>query len=883
MQNAQNVTEIQQRVINLVELYRTKVGKESQIAKDAKEEKAYWDDANLDAAIQLHEEGFKGPIGFAEIAPDMPEEWVNTLRVNDHLLGHFYSVVAGNKADKDVLSQFLADYYDSSVFTADEEEFLRSHFAEMVNYIIQTPCDDLDNVNLHDGKDAFSIPNEVLELISSHVKMAPGSKVYYPNTAFAQLANLFEGSTFYVDTMFYAWTRVAIYANNVNAEKLDEGSTSQSYDAIVSYLPTISEDSKTISRICEAYNNLTHGGKLILLCPSELLAEDTNSSYRRTLTETLKFKDASFIQEELDTHKVAEDICAAFRRMLVEGQVIKEIVQLPQIMSSKASSSTYCLLIAEKGYEDDVTLIDARSANIDKDTKHYRKSFDMVKFNAILKNDGKDPDTGLRKVVRVSSENMSQDLLVPEVYTIERPSEIEHPVPLSNLCTLESALVRDVQYDLPEDTPWITMSDLTPLFTGDMDMSEVKKADCPNNPLFVGGSKDYAFGKDGKFVDSIWVQMNTKKGHHVLEYRQCTFLDGNTDAVLYERSDKHGVQVAVVRATGKPYAVSKGILIFCPKNGIDANSLAALLRLPVVYRQLAAYEKYGVGAHLDDILAPTDKRVIGDELSRMKKEESVTNELGDKVQTMKAEYINEVRIRKHDMGQKVFDLINTEDLMRYYVENRETECNLWTQIEEQLDHLRSTIHELSEMLDHLSQEEQFGSPELIDLDEFLRNLQHSNNVNGFTLSYQFDKDNIFDFLATIKNNSKIIDEKSAKVHPTVWIAKNDIQRVVGNILNNAQKHGFVDGGRQDYEVDILLTFNSEKGMYQIDFRNNGSPLPNGMDKMRYGIKGEKAGLTAGTGLGGSVVKSIVNHYKGDYDIFMDGEWTVVRVYLPIAI
>ena len=41
MQNAQNVTEIQQRVINLVELYRTKVGKESQIAKDAKEEKAY--------------------------------------------------------------------------------------------------------------------------------------------------------------------------------------------------------------------------------------------------------------------------------------------------------------------------------------------------------------------------------------------------------------------------------------------------------------------------------------------------------------------------------------------------------------------------------------------------------------------------------------------------------------------------------------------------------------------------------------------------------------------------------------------------------------------------------------------------------------------------
>ena len=34
MQNVQNTADIQQRVINLVELYRTKVGKESLAAKD---------------------------------------------------------------------------------------------------------------------------------------------------------------------------------------------------------------------------------------------------------------------------------------------------------------------------------------------------------------------------------------------------------------------------------------------------------------------------------------------------------------------------------------------------------------------------------------------------------------------------------------------------------------------------------------------------------------------------------------------------------------------------------------------------------------------------------------------------------------------------------
>ena len=118
--------------------------------------------------------------------------------------------------------------------------------------------------------------------------------------------------------------------------------------------------------------------------------------------------------------------------------------------------------------------------------------------------------------------------------------------------------------------------------------------------------------------------------------------------------------------------------------------------------------------------------------------------------------------------------------------------------------------------------------------------------------------------------------------PTVFMAKNDLQRIVSNILTNAQKHGFIDPNRKDYEVNIRLEFNAEKGMYQIDFRNNGKPIPEGLNKMRYGIKGEKAGQTAGTGLG-VCVKSIVEHYKGDYDVFMDGDWTVIRVYLPIAI
>ena len=876
MQNVQNTAEIQQRVINLVELYRRKAGWESKTAKEAKKDQDYFLQETID---MMEEEGLTNGGLYGE-GPHT-EVWIKHLQVNEQLLGHFYLKVAGETADKDVLDQLLPDVYDKTIFSEEEEAFLATHFKEMVNYIILTPCDEaLELVPRHDEKDAYTIPKEVLDLVKSRVEISAGSTIYYPHTAFAQLANLFDGCKYYCDTMFYAWTKVAVYANNIDAEDNANPST---YDAIVSYLPKGDDDSKAIASLCEAYKNLPIGGKLVLICPPNVLVDKGNTN-EMTLPHSLKRKEKYSVDDILKETNASTDANAQLRQILVKDKAIKEIIQMPQVMSKNASFDTYCLLIAEKERtESDVTLIDARVASKDFDTKHYMLSFDNTKFNTILQNDGIDPNTGLRKVMKVSSEKLSPEILIPQVYVIERPTEAEHPVPLSTLCSLASTRVRDVQFDLPEDTPWITMSDLTPLYTGDLDMLAVKKADCPNNPPFVERSKEYGFDKDGKFIDSIWGQMGKSKGHYVLDYRRCTFLDGNSDAVLYERSAESGIQVAIVRATREPYAVSSGIIVFCPKDGINANSLAALLRLPIVYRQLIVYQEYGLGNHLNNILVPTDKRIIGDELYRMKREKNVTNELGNKVQAMKTEYINEVRMRKHDMGQKVFDLINTEDLMRYYVENRETESDLWPQIEEQLDHFRKTINELSDMLEQLSEEERFGTPELIDLNDYFAGIQHSSNINGFKLSYQLDKDSILDLQLSRMKDKNMMDMSSIRAIPTVFISKNDLQRVVGNILANAQKHGFVDPNRKDYEVIIRLEFNAERGMYHIDFRNNGQPLPEGLNKMRYGIKGEKAGQTAGTGLGGSVVKSIVEHYKGDYDVMMDGDWTVIRVYLPTAI
>ena len=118
--------------------------------------------------------------------------------------------------------------------------------------------------------------------------------------------------------------------------------------------------------------------------------------------------------------------------------------------------------------------------------------------------------------------------------------------------------------------------------------------------------------------------------------------------------------------------------------------------------------------------------------------------------------------------------------------------------------------------------------------------------------------------------------------PVVNIGRLDLKRLVQNIVDNAINHGFI-GDNPEYSLNITLSI--EEGFYVIDFSNNGEPLPEGLTKERYGMKGNPGKGSKGTGTGGYIVKSIVEHYGGDYDIysqhFVGIDFTHVIVKLPI--
>ena len=873
MQNVQNAAEIQQRVINLVELYRTKVGKESQIAKDAKADNDYWLRETID---MMKEDGLTSG-GLHGEGPHT-EVWIKHLMVNEQLLGHFYSVVAGEVAEKEVLDQLLPDVYDKTIFTEEEETFLASHFKEMVNYIILTPCDDsLELVHRHDEKDAYTIPKEVLEFVKSRVEIPANSKVFYIHTAFAQLANLFNGCKYYCDTMFYAWTKVALYANNIDAE---DNAKPSSYDAILSYLPKGDDDSEAIACLCETYKNLPNGGKLVLICPSDVFVDKGNTSNGITLPHLLKRKEefSISVNDVLNEEKASVDANAQFRRMLVEDSAIKEIIQLPQVMSNNASFDTYCLLIAEKGRpESDVLLIDARVASKDFDTKHYALSFDNAKFNAILQNDGIDPITGLRKVVKVSSKELSKHLLVPQVYTIERPSEAEHPVQLSSLCTLVSAKVGDVTFDLPEDTPWITMSDLTPLYTGDLDMTDIRKADCPNNPPFVEGSEEYGF-KNGKFDDSIWSQIGKTKGRHVLDYRKCTYLDGNSDIVLFYRSTKSwgkisAIQIAVVRATGKPYAVSSGISVFIPKTSFNAPSLAAILRLPIVYRQLVAYQEYGLDHHLNEILVPTDKRIIGDEKWRMQNEQDIVGGLEEKL----AKKEKSLRMRKHALSQSLSSIKAMFVALNAYRKRKDGHLNdedvisriQGTTVQDAFEFINKGILEMMPALEHIADVEYtFTKAESFDPEEFLETYisKEEKGWLNFKPVVTWKK-------GSNKAKTNIYNDEEgpiaiAKGQPlnTIRFPKDALEKIFENIISNAKAYAFTDDTRKDYV--LKFSWHTEGTSLIIEIENNGSPIPEDRDTkslLEYGVS-TALHHDGHNGIGCNEIDSIMRRYNGKVEI-----------------
>ena len=225
----------------------------------------------------------------------------------------------------------------------------------------------------------------------------------------------------------------------------------------------------------------------------------------------------------------------------------------------------------------------------------------------------------------------------------------------------------------------------------------------------------------------------------------------------------------------------------------------------------------------------------------------------------------EVHNRKHDIMTYMQNFLDGLDILNLYA-THVREPRLAQDITDTVSAMRSDYKMMFEQLEHFADDDEFGVEAKIDLVAALR--KQEGIFGSYAVQLNIDE-------AYIPKNTKAL----------VSIASVDFNRLISNIIGNAKQHGFTDCNRKDYEILIKLSADLKKDMYVIDFCNNGKPFPINMDKFKYGIDGEKAGITAGSGKGGSRVKKICQHYHGDYDLGIMSErgqeWTYVRIMLPI--
>ena len=243
------------------------------------------------------------------------------------------------------------------------------------------------------------------------------------------------------------------------------------------------------------------------------------------------------------------------------------------------------------------------------------------------------------------------------------------------------------------------------------------------------------------------------------------------------------------------------------------------------------------------------------------RQESQIRELGleEVIRSQKTEFISIIRRRKHDLNNMLGDVRNSFSAISTYLHNKGYDAEVLDEdsnisIAQLFEHLESSMSSISKVIRHLDDEEVYAEPEIIDLLPRLRAIAKEAHQN-YTIRYSEDGYALCDVV-----------QDDEEYHAYVKFGSVNLDRVFFNIIQNAEKHGFTDPTRTDYMIEIEVSHDYDSACFVIRFKNNGKPLPAGMTTRRYGTKAESAGVTAGNGDGGAIVKSTVEHYGGTVEL-----------------
>ena len=702
---------------------------------------------------------------------------------DQQLIVSLYRSVAKENADTEVLaamSDYSEHFYINALSRA-EFDFLCQNFSEVIEYEFNHraewhACTQMPLTDYYE---------KLKYLIKERVSFKKNQTVFIPDAGFCDIAMYFKGCVvkgytsirarrFEDMNIVWALGQIRLYAAGIKSEIVpfidlnEEITVSHLQDKdLVDLVVCLS----SLHRYDTLYNLLKKGGQMYLFAQRDDLVD--YARYRE-----FRYKKMG---EEFDEYEEKKALTRKeFLNKLIKSRAIHSLVS----------------------YNDKDTALDV---SVDCILLHIeKKSHSKVVVESINRD----------VVSEVNPSVLDADLLWPGYYMVNRPKDGKPLSALVKMFNTEDEVVE--QYWAREDKGIKLSGDLrvlTPRNFGDkyadtcMDEKDLTKL---SDPMFEG-----------------W------EPHMLSIHHPGVCVLGNTEKWLvgYVKDDPTNKFVCIDIV---PYLL--------PKRNIDVRYIAALLLFPEVKEQILTICDGSITAKtmsliLDRIIVPkhTPKERIQfladtnyEALMSTKQELKKNHE----------DYKKAVRMRKHALTQTLSSMkscFSSLDKFRQHNGGKLSDEDKITPItddtvKDSFDYLSLQFSEMMPIIEHIADVEySFQNPEKIDPEKFIEDYiaKHVGGWHNFKPIMNWE---------TGHNHYKsdlvdpITQEIVAKKGDVIWsliFPKDALERVLGNIIMNAQSHAFIDKSRKDYK--LRFSCYSDGTLLVVKIENNGTPIPADQD------------------------------------------------------
>jgi type I restriction enzyme M protein len=302
---------------------------------------------------------------------------------------------------------------------------------------------------------------------------------------------------------------------------------------------------------------------------------------------------------------------------------------------------------------------------------------------------------------------------------------------------------------------------------------------------------------------------------------------------------------------------------------IPAISMKDMLEIPVLLPPLEQQFRF-----VDDALKGYQKAKI--------------EELGFKIENLtdskRDTFEKNMHLRKHALEQVLNRLAPGFSSLKKCMEHNDGKLSTdmivnsynGDTVSRSFEKLENLVTKLELLVDRLVDEQTYGETEEIWIETFLEDYEKNHNATNFPVKFVHQREKAEnDIVFGNEVYARMGDELSSY---SIRFSPKDLSQILENIITNANKYGFTDKSRNNYEVQISLE--EIKDNIIIKVANNGASLHPSMTTEKLFTWGGGDG----TGLGLWQVRNIVEHFNGTVEakIYDEAFSFEIRISLPIT-